>query len=160
MVVIRGDVLDAELLNKSINDCDIVIHCAAVAGIYSVVEDATKTMKVNFLGTYHALEAAAKNNVKYFINFSTSDVYGPHIYDVKEEDFTTQGPMCEKRWIYAISKLGAEHFSHTYEMQYNLKVATVRPFNVYGPRQVGEGAIREMILRSLRAPLSVPISLW
>ncbi|NQU73718.1 MAG: NAD-dependent epimerase/dehydratase family protein [Candidatus Omnitrophica bacterium] len=150
VVVIRGDVLDAELLTKSMAGCDTVIHCAAVAGIYSVIRNATMTMKINFLGTYNALEAAVKNNVKHFVNFSTSEVYGPHVYDGKEEDITTQGPMSEKRWIYAVSKLAAEHFSHTYEMEYGLKVATVRPFNIYGPRQVGEGAIREMILRALK----------
>jgi len=150
ITIIRGDVLDVEHLTKSMAGCDTVIHCAAVAGIYSVIRNATMTMKVNFLGTYHALEAAVKNNVKHFVSFSTSEVYGPHVYDGKEEDATTQGPMFEKRWIYAVSKLAAEHFSHTYEVEYGLRVATVRPFNVYGPRQVGEGAIREMILKALK----------
>lgn len=149
-VVIHGDVLDMECLTKSMAGCDTVIHCAAIAGIYAVVKNATMTMKVNFLGTYNALEAAVKNKVKYFINYSTSEVYGPNVYDGKEEDMTTQGPMTEKRWIYGVSKLAAEHFGHTYELEYGLKVATVRPFNVYGPRQVGEGAIREIALRALK----------
>ena len=41
-------------------------------------------------------------------------------------------------------------------VEYGLKVATVRPFNIYGPRQVGEGAIRQMILKALRnEPITV-----
>lgn len=148
--IIRGDVLDINLLTKSVSDCDIVIHCAAIAGIYSVNKNSTETMKINFLGTYHALEAAVKNKINLFINFSSSEIYGPHIYDGKEMDTTTQGPVTEKRWVYAVSKLAAEHFAHSFGMENRLKVTTVRPFNVYGPRQIGEGAVREMILRALK----------
>lgn len=156
VVIVRGDVLDADLLTKSMAGCDIVIHCAAIAGIYSVNKSSIMTMKTNFLGAYHALEAAVKNNIDLFINFSSSEIYGPHVYDGKETDTTTQGPVTEMRWVYAVSKLAAEHLAHSYGKEYRFKVTTVRPFNVYGPRQLGEGAIREMILRALKGePLIV-----
>jgi len=147
---IKGDVLDFESLNKTMEGVDICVHAAAVAGIFSVGKNATLTMKVNFIGTYHALESAVKNNVKRFIDFSTSEVYGPFVYKGKETDFTTLGPVGEKRWVYAISKLAGEHFAHTYEEEYGIEVVTVRPFNVYGPRQMGEGAIQQMITRALK----------
>jgi nucleoside-diphosphate-sugar epimerase len=59
------------------------------------------------------------------------------------------GPASEKRWIYAISKLAAEHFAHAYADDFGIKVVTVRPFNIYGPRQVGEGAVQQMVARAL-----------
>jgi nucleoside-diphosphate-sugar epimerase len=148
---IEGDVLNAQEVRTALDGADIVIHCAAIAGIYSVVKKPTMTMKVNFLGTHHVLEAAVQSGtVERFIDFSTSEVYGPYVYKGTEESLTSQGPVGEKRWMYSVSKLAAEHFAHAYHEEYGLPVVTVRPFNVYGPRQVGEGAIREIILRALR----------
>jgi UDP-glucuronate decarboxylase len=147
---IQGDVLDAGALEQAMEGSDVAIHCAAIAGIYSVVKRPTMTMKVNFLGAYNALEAAVKNKVKLFLEFSTSEVYGPYVYKGSEENLTSQGPVGEKRWSYAVSKLAAEHFGHAYRQEYGLPIITVRPFNIYGPRQVGEGAIRQMILSALK----------
>ena len=152
---IKGDVLDKEKLLKYMVDIDICIHAAAIAGIYSVGEDAIRTMKVNLIGTYNMLEVAVNKGVRRFIDFSTSEVYGPFVFRGKETDNTTLGPVGEKRWVYAVSKLAAEHFSHAYS-GVGLEVVTVRPFNVYGPRQVGEGAIQQMIKRALKnEPITV-----
>lgn len=154
--VIAGDVLDAEKLATSMQGADVCVHAAAIAGIYSVGASLTRTMKVNFLGTYHALEAAVRANVRRFIDFSTSEVYGPFVYRGKETDRTTMGPAGERRWIYAISKLAGEHLAHAYGVEHSLEVVSVRPFNVYGPRQVGEGAVQQMIGRCLRnEPITV-----
>jgi nucleoside-diphosphate-sugar epimerase len=147
---IHGDVLDREKLTISMQGADICVHAAAIAGIYSVGENSTMTMKVNLIGSYNALEASVQNKVKRFVDFSTSEVYGPFIYRGKESDNTTLGPVGEKRWVYAVSKLASEHFAHSYGHDHNLEVVTVRPFNVFGPRQVGEGAVQQMINRALR----------
>lgn len=147
---VQGDVLDAEKLSASMAGADICVHAAAIAGIYSVGKKATLTMKVNFLGAYHALEAAVHNGVKRFIDFSTSEVYGPFVFRGKETDETTLGQVGEKRWVYAVSKLASEHFAHCYQEEYGLAVTSIRPFNVYGPRQIGEGAVQQMLTRALR----------
>src|SRR5207302_2889116 len=60
---IRGDVLDGEKLGQAMAAVDICVHAAAIAGIYSVAANLTRTMKVNLLGSYNALEAAISNNV-------------------------------------------------------------------------------------------------
>ena len=150
LTIIQGDVLDHRELEKAMKGIEIVIHAAAIAGIYSVGSNATHTMKVNLIGSYNALESSVKNKVKRFIDFSTSEVYGPFVYKGKETDSTTLGPVGEKRWVYAVSKLATEHLAHTYYEQYGLEVITIRPFNVYGPRQIGEGAIQQMTLRALK----------
>jgi nucleoside-diphosphate-sugar epimerase len=154
---VQGDVLDASAVAEATKGASIVIHCAAIAGIYSVGKRPTMTIKVNLLGTHNALEAAVDNKVELFIDFSTSEVYGPHVYKGTETALTTQGPIGERRWTYAVSKLAAEHLSHSFYEEFGLPVITVRPFNVYGPRQIGEGAIREMILSALRG---APITLY
>jgi nucleoside-diphosphate-sugar epimerase len=148
--VIRGDVLDKLKIEESLKGCDTCIHAAAIAGIYSVGNSLSNTIKVNLIGAFNALEASIKNGVQQFIDFSTSEVYGPFVYLGKESDRTTQGPISEKRWIYAVSKLASEHLSHAYGNDYSLNVSTVRPFNVYGPRQVGEGAIQQMVSQAIR----------
>lgn len=153
---IQGDVLDGAGLKAASQGVDICVHAAAIAGIYSVGASLTRTMQVNLLGTYNALEAAVAAHVTRFIDFSTSEVYGPFVYRGKETDRTTVGPLGERRWIYAVSKLAAEHFSHAYSSDHNLRVVSIRPFNVYGPRQVGEGAVQQIIGRALRdEPITV-----
>ncbi|HXN16637.1 MAG TPA: NAD-dependent epimerase/dehydratase family protein [Usitatibacter sp.] len=150
VTIIEGDVLDAAKLDECIQGADICVHAAAIAGIYSVGDSITRTMKVNLIGAYNALESAAKHKVGRFMDFSTSEIYGPYSYRSTEDDVAKVGPASEKRWIYAISKLAGEHFAHAYGEDFGLKVVTVRPFNVYGPRQVGEGAVQQMVGRALK----------
>jgi UDP-glucose 4-epimerase len=51
----------------------------------------------------------------------------------------------EARWTYAVSKLAGEHMAHAYHAELGLPTVTVHPFNVYGPGQIGGGAIRAFI---------------
>lgn len=149
LTLVKGDVLDAAALDKALEGADICVHAAAIAGIYSVGDSLTRTMKVNLIGAYNALESAIRHKVGRFIDFSTSEIYGPYSYRSTEVDVAKVGPASEKRWIYAISKLAGEHFAHAYGSDFGLKVTTVRPFNVYGPRQVGEGAVQQIVGRAL-----------
>jgi UDP-glucose 4-epimerase len=149
VTVVQGDVLDAARLDECLRGADICVHAAAIAGIYSVGESITRTMKVNLIGAYNALESAVKHKVPRFMDFSTSEIYGPYSYRSTEADHAKVGPASERRWIYAISKLAGEHFAHAYADDFGIKVVTIRPFNVYGPRQVGEGAVQQMVARAL-----------
>lgn len=149
--VIKGDVLNFELLLKSMKGSDIVIHAAGIAGIDTVIKKPVYTMQVNMIGTANTLEAARLSNIKdCFIDFSTSEVFGSMAFRSSEEDQTVSGSAGEARWTYAVSKLSGEHLAHAYHMQYNLPVVTVRPFNVYGPGQTGEGAIKIFIEKALK----------
>lgn len=151
LTVIRGDVLDADLLTDSMAGADLVIHAAAIAGIDTVIKNPVQTMRVNMLGTANALEAARINNISdRFVDFSTSEVFGSMAFRASEEQETVAGSAGEARWVYAVSKLSGEHLAHAYFKQYNLPVVTVRPFNVYGPGQTGEGAMQIFIKRALK----------
>ena len=149
--IIRGDVLDKELLIASMKGADIVVHAAGIAGIDTVIINPVKTMTVNMIGTANALEAAMINQVKdRFVDFSTSEIFGSMAYKSTEESNTVAGSAGEARWVYAVSKLAGEHLTHAYYKQYKLPAVTVRPFNVYGPGQTGEGAIQVFIKRALK----------
>lgn len=151
LTVIKGDVLDKELLIKSMKGADIVVHAAGIAGIDTVIINPVKTMSVNMIGTANALEAAQINEVKdRFIDFSTSEIFGSMAYKSTEESNTVAGSAGEARWVYAVSKLAGEHLTHAYFKQYKLPTVTVRPFNVYGPGQTGEGALQIFIKRALK----------
>ena len=149
--IIKGDVLDFELLKSSMNGADVVIHAAGIAGIDTVIKDPVRTMRVNMIGTSNALEAARMNTTKdRFIDFSTSEVFGSMAFRATENDNTVAGSAGEARWTYAVSKLAGEHLANAYYRQYNLPCVTIRPFNVYGPGQTGEGAIQIFIKRALK----------
>jgi UDP-glucose 4-epimerase len=149
--IIKGDVLDLEALTKAMKGSNIVIHAAGIAGIDTVIKDPVKTMRVNMIGTANALEAAHLNNITdRFIDFSTSEIFGSYAFKSTEEDNTVSGSAGEARWTYAVSKLAGEHLAHAYFKKYNLPTVTVRPFNVYGPGQTGEGAIQIFIKKALK----------
>jgi nucleoside-diphosphate-sugar epimerase len=146
----QGDVLDAAALAKAMEGANCVIHCAAIAGVDTVIESPVRTMRVNMLGTVNVLEAAHRlAHLDRLIDFSTSEVFGTHAYKVEETHLTSQGSVGEARWTYAISKLAGEYLSHSYYHEFGLPAVTVRPFNIYGPNQVGVGAIHHFIRRAL-----------
>jgi len=151
-VFISGDILDKEKLAQSIpEDCDYVFHLAAIAGVPTVVKYPMTTLRVNLIGTYNCLEAIKTcKNLKRLVCFSTSEVYGPFIFRADEMGMTTQGPIGEPRWIYAVSKLAGEHMLHSYYVEYGIPAVSIRPFNVYGPRQVGEGAVHHFANCAIR----------
>jgi UDP-glucose 4-epimerase len=129
----------------------VVIHAAGIAGIDTVIKNPVRTMQVNMIGTANALEAARVNGVKdRFVDFSTSEVFGSMAFRSSEDDQTVSGSAGEARWTYAVSKLAGEHLAHAYFKQHRLPVVTVRPFNVYGPGQTGEGALQIFIKRALK----------
>jgi nucleoside-diphosphate-sugar epimerase len=148
---IDGDVLDAPALQAAANGCTHVVHLAAIAGVDTVLKMPVRTMHVNMIGTYHALEAAlASTGLERFIDFSTSEVFGTYAYKVREGDLTSLGAVGEARWTYAVSKLATEHLTHNYFREFGLPTVAIRPFNIYGPGQVGEGAIHRFILQAIR----------
>ncbi len=155
--VVTGDVLEAATVKAAMAGCDAAIHLASIAGVDTVLGNPVLTMRVSLLGTMNVLEAAlAEGRVARVIDFSTSEVFGRYAYNVTEWDATTLGAVGEARWTYAVAKLATEHLAMNYWKQYQLPTVSIRPFNIYGPRQVGEGAVHHFILRALRGePLAV-----
>jgi UDP-glucose 4-epimerase len=144
-------VLDFDSISNAMQGADIVVHCAAIAGIDTVIKSPTTTMRVNMIGSANVLEAAYRQTrVERVVCFSTSEVFGQQAFRSNETDKTVMGTVGEARWTYAVSKLAEEHLAIAYYQEKGLPTTVVRPFNVYGPGQVGEGAIRIFIERAIR----------
>lgn len=152
--IVKGDVLNFDLLKKSCEDFkpEIVIHLAAIAGIDTVIINPVKTLEVNINGTFNLLKALEKysNRLERFLDFSTSEVLGTYAYKSTEKSDTNFAPVGEARWTYSISKVAGEHLVHSYFKQHGYPCVTLRPFNIYGPGQVGEGAIQIFIKNVVR----------
>ena len=151
LTIVEGNVLDTNLLNRTMRGSDFIIHCAAIAGIDTVIKSPINTMLVNIIGSANVLESASKlDKCERIVCFSTSEVLGQHAFRASETDNTIVGQVGEARWTYAVSKLAEEHLAIAYHNERNLPVTVVRPFNVYGPGQVGEGALRTFIIQALQ----------
>ena len=149
--LVIGNVLDYELLLRSMRGAEILVHAAAIAGIDTVIKSPLTTMEVNVLGTANVLRAALKNGVgDRVVDFSTSEVFGSMAYRVTEDMQTVTGSAGEARWVYAVSKLAGEHLAQAYYREHGLPTVTLRPFNVYGPGQTGEGALQIFIRQAIR----------
>jgi UDP-glucose 4-epimerase len=145
--LVQADVLDLEGLVELVRGATHIVHCAGIAGVDTVLESPVRTMRVNVIGTYNVLEAgvATKGTLERIVDFSTSEVFGQRAFNVQEGHVTTIGSVGEARWTYAVSKLAGEHMAHAYHSELGIPTVSVRPFNVYGPGQIGGGAIRAFI---------------
>ena len=157
VTLMPGDVLDYRIVQQAMSGCSHVVHLASIAGVDTVMKNPVTTMRVSLLGTSNVLEAAMfAGNIERVVDFSTSEVFGSHAYNVSEGDVTSLGAVGEARWTYAVSKLATEHLTFNYFKQYGLPTCSVRPFNIYGPMQVGEGAVHHFILRAVNnEPITV-----
>jgi len=159
--VIRGDLLDFDSLLAALpKDTTHLVHLAAVAGIDTVIKNPVRTIEVNTIGTYNLLRAVQAagltEGLERLLDFSTSEVFGINAFRVEEKTPPRMQPVGEARWTYSVSKLAAEHLTHAFYKQHGLRSVILRPFNIYGPGQVGEGAIHHFVLRALRhEPLTV-----
>jgi UDP-glucose 4-epimerase len=152
VTVIRGDVTDAADVGRAMAQAqpNVVVHLAAIAGIDTVIKSPTNTMRVNLVGTINTLDAASKvPGLERLVDFSTSEVFGSYAFRAEETQITSVGAVGEARWIYAVSKLAGEHLVHAYHREFAMPTVTLRPFNVYGPGQVGEGAIHRFVVNAL-----------
>jgi len=151
LTLIQGDILDFEALRDAMRRADIVVHCAAIAGIDTVIKSPVNTMRVNMVGSANVLEAAAGlPRCERIVCFSTSEVFGTEAFRSREGDPTVMGAVGEARWTYAVSKLAEEHLAIAYFKEKGLPTTVLRPFNVYGPGQVGEGALRAFVMRAVK----------
>jgi UDP-glucose 4-epimerase len=121
----QADVLDLEAVRELALGATHIVHCAAIAGVDTVRESPVRTMRVNVVGTYHALEAAleTRKTLERFVDFSTSEVFGTHAFNVSEGQVSTIGSVGEARWTYADVELRIPNVQKARELlQFEAKV--------------------------------------
>jgi len=138
---IQGDVLDAKTLEKIFrkNHFDWVIHLAAKVGVRSSLDKPLEYANTNINGTLNVLEQARKTEVKNFILASSSSVYGA----TSQIPFTENDICQEQLSPYGVSKKIAELYCYVFHKVYQINIACLRFFTVYGPRQRPDMAIRQ-----------------
>jgi len=148
--IVEADILEGAAVDDLARQANIVIHAAAIVGVGRVCSYPRETLETNFIGTSRILKSLEKSSrLERLIYFSTSEVFGVNSFRVHEDTPTAVGPAAEARWSYAIAKLAGEHLVKAYHRQAGMPVATVRPFNVFGPRRLGSHAILGFVLNSL-----------
>ncbi len=142
--VIVGDILDKQICDSLCKDSDYVFHLAALIGIPYSYNAPNSYVLTNIEGTMNMCQAALENNVKRFIQTSTSEVYGTAQYVPIDENHPLQ-PQSP----YSASKIGADSMAMSFYNSFELPITIARPFNTYGPRQSARAVIPTIITQLL-----------
>jgi len=133
----QGDILDRAVIDKSVADCDFVVHLAAALGVFNIVNKPLESLKTNLQGSEIVLEACDKYRKPVLIA-STSEIYGKNDkMPLNEEDDRIIGHPLKSRWSYSEAKAVDESLAYFYYLENKLPVRIVRFFNTVGPRQIG-----------------------
>jgi len=126
----EGDIGDMNLVKKSVDGVDYVLHLAALPSVPRSLDDPVSTNRVNVSGTLNLLKASKDAGVKRFVFSSSSSVYGNSPGLPRKEEMIPN-PLSP----YAVSKLAAEYYCKVFYSIFNLEVVVLRYFNVFGPKQ-------------------------
>jgi UDP-glucose 4-epimerase len=128
--VIEGDLREARQVQAAVQGVDFVFHQAAFVSVRQSMREPQECFAVNVGGTLNLLEAARQAGVERVVMASSAAVYGDSPDLPLKEDAGLR-PLSP----YAASKLTTEIYAGMYTRSFNLPVAALRYFNVYGPRQ-------------------------
>ena len=133
--VIEGSILDAQLVDLLVKECDGVFHLAAAVGVKKILDDPIGSLKTNVEGSENVLVSATKHKKRVLLA-STSEIYGKNDSGpLTEESDRILGSPLLSRWTYSEAKAIDEAFARVLHLREGLKVQTVRFFNTVGPRQ-------------------------
>lgn len=142
--VFTGDIREYDNISKAVAGKDVVFHLAALIAIPYSYQSPAAYVRTNVEGTLNVLEACRVHGIQKVVHTSTSEVYGTAQYVPIDEEHPLQGQS-----PYSASKIGADKIAESYYRSFNLPVATIRPFNTYGPRQSARAVIPTIISQVL-----------
>ena len=142
--VVAGDVQDPFLVDRAVSDREVVFHLASLIAIPYSYMAPQSYVATNVAGAVNVMQACLRHGVGRVVHTSTSECYGSARFVPMTEDHPLQGQS-----PYSASKIGADMVAFSYWCSYQLPVATIRPFNTYGPRQSARAVIPTMIVQSL-----------
>jgi dTDP-glucose 4,6-dehydratase len=130
-VFVEGDIRDRELVDKIMDDVDVVVHFAAESHVDRSILNPSVFLETNVMGTQVLLDSALKFGVKRFHHISTDEVFGSLSLegDDKFDELTCYDP----RSPYSASKAGSDHLVRAYGETYGLPFTLSNCSNNYGP---------------------------
>ena len=149
--LVTGDILDYDLLLKSMSNYDFVIHLAAQTSVEQSIVDPETTIDINVEGTVNVLKSCVKTNVKGLISTSTAAVYGSSPTPISE---TSQpNPISS----YGASKLVTEYNLQAFSRFFGLNCISLRLFNVYGNGQSTDAGVIRKFLKNISEKIPLEI---
>jgi dTDP-glucose 4,6-dehydratase len=143
--IIPGDLKDPDGVRKAVRGCHKVFHLGALIAIPYSYAHPFDFVQTNVVGTANLLNACLENGaLEKIVHTSTSEVYGTAQYIPIDERHPLQAQS-----PYAASKIGADKLAESYFLSFNLPIATLRPFNTFGPRQSLRAIIPTIISQAL-----------
>ncbi|HOB59084.1 MAG TPA: dTDP-glucose 4,6-dehydratase [Methanoregulaceae archaeon] len=135
---IRGDICDAELVSRILDEFDIdtVVHFAAESHVDRSISEGLSFVTTNVTGTCSLLEAARKAGISRFIHVSTDEVYG----SIRKGSFSETDPLNPSS-PYSASKAGSDLLALSYFTTHHVPVIVTRCTNNFGPFQYPEKLI-------------------
>lgn len=132
---VRGSIVDPDVVDTALAGVDAVVHLAARSSVGDSMRDPVDTYRVNAFGTAVVLDAARRRGLRLAVIASSAAVYG-------NAESVPVGENAPTRPVnpYGASKLAAETYAFATRAAFGLPVLAVRPFNVFGPGQVANGA--------------------
>ncbi|MCM1992641.1 NAD-dependent 4,6-dehydratase LegB [Oceanirhabdus seepicola] len=134
--VVSGNVRDYDSMRRLIKGSEVVFHLASLIAIPYSYDSPMAYVKTNVEGTTNVLEACREWGVEKIIHTSTSETYGTALYVPIDEKHPMQAQS-----PYSAAKIAADMMAESFYRSFNLPVATIRPFNTYGPRQSARAVI-------------------
>lgn len=143
--IVLGDLNDPDGMKKAVKGCSKVFHLGALIAIpYSYIHP-FNFIQTNVVGTAHLLNACLEESrLERVIHTSTSEVYGTAQYIPIDEKHPLQAQS-----PYAASKIAADKLVESYYLSFGLPIATLRPFNTFGPRQSLRAIIPTIISQAI-----------
>lgn len=138
--VFAGDIRDPHGVRTAMQDVDVVLHLAALIAIPYSYHSPDTYIDTNVKGTLNIVQAARELGVERVVHTSTSEVYGTALFVPITEEHPLQGQS-----PYSASKIGADQIAQSFYHSFETPIATIRPFNTYGPRQSARAVIPTII---------------
>jgi len=152
MEIVSGDIRDSHFIDQCVQGCDTVMHLASLIAIPYSYHATESYIDTNIKGTLNVLNASRNHGVDKIVHTSTSEVYGTAQFVPITEDHLLMGQS-----PYSATKIGADQLALSFYRSFELPVATIRPFNTYGPRQSLRAVIPTVILQLLNGTTNLKL---
>ena len=142
---VKGDICDAESVERAMAGCDWVVHFAAESHVDRSIYEPSAAIQTNVTGTFVLLQVARKLGVKRFLHISTDEVYG----DMAAGAFADESSPIKPSSPYSASKAGSDLLVASYVRTYGFPALITRSSNNYGPFQFPEKFLPLLITNAL-----------
>ena len=171
LTVMKGNVHDAESLDKASKGCNLIVHTAAQVSVPGSVSKPKLDFQSNALGTFNVLEAARRLDTDPTILYTSSNkVYGIPDAPLREQelryDFKSLSEGVDESFAikgeepYGVSKAAGDLYLHAYSEQYGLKTVSFRCSCMFGPHQYGKEEQGWVAWFCIAAALGKPLTIF